>query len=130
MISCKSLLLSTTILNDYNIDIFLQDYISLNVPENCMFSKRKRSIDSTIVRHGRQSPAVITFPNVTIDQSIVTMISDTLLPAVVNVSLNSTSGKCNCGIYCVHMYMHVHNYHNFINYKILVFTSLIYYMHA
>ena len=60
------------------------------VPEVC-FDRRKRSVDSSIVRHKRQvnNPVMITFPNVTIDQSIVTMISDTLLPAVVNVSLNS-----------------------------------------
>ena len=97
------------------------------LPDICGIGGRKRSIDSTIVRHKRQNPpVVINFANVTIDQSIVTMISDTLLPAVVNVSLNSISGKCNCGMYCVHRYMHVHVYHNFINYKILVFTPLIY----
>ena len=68
----------------------LQDYITLTVPEICRFNSRKRSVDSPIVRHKRQvSPVVITFPNVTIDQSIVTMISDTLLPAVMNVSLSS-----------------------------------------
>ena len=56
----------------------------------CVFDSRKRSVDGSIVRHKRQNePVVITFPNVTINQSIVTMISDTLLPAVVNVSLNS-----------------------------------------
>ena len=54
-----------------------------------MFGSRKRSVDSPIVHHKRQVNLVISFPNVTIDQSIVTMISDTLLPAVVNVSLSS-----------------------------------------
>ena len=103
----------------------MQDYLSLTVPEVCAFNKHKRSVDSPIVRHKRQGdPVVITFPNVTIDQSIVTMISDTLLPAVVNVSLNS--GKYDCGtVYIrmyVHTYMHVH-YHNYVNYKILVFYT-------
>ena len=75
--------------------ISLQDYITLVVPGTCAFTKkRKRSIDSPIVRHKRQdNTIVITFPTVTINQSIVTMINDTLLPAVVNVSLNS--GKCD-----------------------------------
>ena len=79
------------------IKYLLQDYISLTVPGVCMFKKRKRSIDSPIVRHRRQdmiNPVVITFPNVTINQSIVTMISDTLLPDVMNVSLNSGKWLC------------------------------------
>ena len=59
------------------------------VPDICGIGSRKRSVDSPLVRHKRQNPVVITFPNVTIDQSIVTMISDTLLPPVMNVSLYS-----------------------------------------
>ena len=74
------------------IKYLLQDYISLRVPEVCTFDSRKRSVDSPIVRQKRQNPVnpvVITFPNVTIDQSIVTMINDALLPGVGNVSLSS-----------------------------------------
>ena len=83
----------------------MQDYTTITVPSVCMIDKRKRSVDSPIVCHKRQgNPIVITFPNVTIDQSIVTMISDTLLPAVVNVSLNS--GKCDCGtVYIIMQYL-------------------------
>ena len=74
------------------IKYLLQDYFSIVLPDLCGINKRKRSIDSTIVRNRRQdmiNPVVINFANVTIDQSIVTMISDTLLPAVVNVGLSS-----------------------------------------
>ena len=47
--------------------------------------KRKRDVDNPIVRHKRQR--YVLFPTVNIDQSIVTMINDPLLPNVKNVSL-------------------------------------------
>ena len=48
---------------------------------------QKRSVDYFLVRHKRQSAVV--FPDVTINQSLVTMINDDLLPTLVNVSLDS-----------------------------------------
>ena len=51
---------------------------------NCDIGKKKRSVDN---RHKRQ--AFVKFPNVAINPSIVMMINDELLPAVVNVSLDS-----------------------------------------
>ena len=67
-------------------DILLQD-LGLYLPEQCDLGKRKRSADTLIVRQKRYNDLI--FPNVVINQSLVTMINDTLLPAVMNVSLNS-----------------------------------------
>ena len=62
----------------------------VRVPDICNFGSRKRSVDDPIVRHKRQAiPVNITLADVTIDQSIVTQINDTLLPPVMNVSLYS-----------------------------------------
>ena len=61
--------------------------LELYLPEQCGLAKRKRSVDTAIVRQKRNHDMM--FPNVTINQSLVTMINDTLLPAVMNVSLNS-----------------------------------------
>ena len=75
----------------YSCNLYLlQDYIVLTVPGMCNLDRRKRSVDSPIVRHKRQGSTInITLANVTIDQSIVTLITDTLLPSVMNVSLSS-----------------------------------------
>ena len=65
-------------------DIFLQD-LELYLPEQCDLGKRKRSADIAIVRQKRNHDTM--FPNVTINQTHVTYIQDTVLLAVVNVSL-------------------------------------------
>ena len=53
----------------------------------CGLGKRKRSIDTPIIRHKRQD--VVNFTTVTINQSIVNDIVNRVLPTVMNVSLNS-----------------------------------------
>ena len=80
-------------LDTYNCSLYLlQDYPLVQVPGICNFGSRKRSVDDPIVRHKRQDTGVtvnITLADVTIDQSIVTLINDTLLPPVIDVSLYS-----------------------------------------
>ena len=65
------------------LNILLQD-LGLYLPEQCGLGKRKRSFDMRQRRYNN-----INFPNVNINQSIAMMINDILLPAVMNVSLNS-----------------------------------------
>ena len=54
---------------------------------DCGIQSKKRSVDYSLVRHKRQR--AVRFPNVTISQDTITTISNTLLPAVLNVSLNN-----------------------------------------
>ena len=52
----------------------------------CGIGTKKRSVDYSIARQKHQSS--VTFPNVMINQDTVTMINNTLLPNVMNVSLD------------------------------------------
>ena len=69
--------------------VSLQD-LQTDAAEACHLGKRKRSIDTPIIRQKRQDE--LNFPNVTINQSIVNYIVDAVQPALLNVSLDS--GKC------------------------------------
>ena len=67
----------------------LQDLQSA-AAQACGLGKRKRSIDTPIIRHKRQD--AVNFTTVTINESIVNDLANTVLPVVMNVSLDS--GKC------------------------------------
>ena len=70
------------------LNIFLQaNNLPLYLPEQCGLAKRKRNVDTAIVRQKRDHDAM--FPNVTINQTLVTYIQNTALPAVMNVSLTN-----------------------------------------
>ena len=64
----------------------LVDVITDRNAADCGIGTKKRSVDYSVARQKRQSS--VTFPNVMINQDTVTMISDTLLPNVMNVSLD------------------------------------------
>ena len=59
----------------------------MDIVADCGISVLKRSVDYYyLVRNKRQSSVML--PNVTVDQSFVTVINNVLLPAVRNVSLD------------------------------------------
>ena len=64
----------------------LQDLESA-AAEACDLGKRKRSIDTPIMRHKRQD--AVNFTTVTISQSIINDLANVVLHDVMNVSLDS-----------------------------------------